>query len=409
MALCNFPKLEMRKVIILNFPTHGCINSLLGTVSELVNRGEKVIYYCTEEFRNKIEQTGAEFRPYHGLLNEFIIKDYDIFRLLKFQIEMTVDKLAYNLDAIRKEDPDYIIHDSLCVWGKQIATILKLPAVNLMHSFPIVSSSELITFYNIPVLLKVGLYKFMDFIGKNSLKRELRKKFHINLALGDTFINREGLNIVYTSRHIAPSIAQKMDDFYFVGPSLFFKSEQSDFPFEQLEGRKVIYISLGTMHNDNPLFYKKCISAFAGKEYLIVMSIGLATNPQKFNDAPKNFIIRQSVPQQMLLEKVDLLVTHAGMNSVNEAIYNGVPMLLLPHQFEQKLISQRVSEMGMGKVLNIKKITAAKLYEKAEDLVSNPKYKKQALKYKSMFVEDEKTSHIKATDKIFDYIREQDK
>ncbi len=139
------------------------------------------------------------------------------------------------------------------------------------------------------------------------------------------------------------------------------------------------------------------------------MSIGLATNPQKFNDAPKNFIIRQSVPQQMLLEKVDLLVTHAGMNSVNEAIYNGVPMLLLPHQFEQKLISQRVSEMGMGKVLSIKKITAAKLYEKAEDLVSNPKYKKQALKYKSMFVEDEKTSHIKATDKIFNYISEQDK
>jgi UDP:flavonoid glycosyltransferase YjiC (YdhE family) len=84
-------------------------------------------------------------------------------------------------------------------------------------------------------------------------------------------------------------------------------------------------------------------------------------------------------------------------------------MLLLPHQFEQKLISQRVSEMGMGKVLNIKKITAVKLYEKAEDLVSNPKYKKQALKYKSMFVEDEKTSHIKATDKIFNYISEQDK
>jgi UDP:flavonoid glycosyltransferase YjiC (YdhE family) len=108
---------------------------------------------------------------------------------------------------------------------------------------------------------------------------------------------------------------------------------------------------------------------------------------------------------------VRTLVTHAGMNSINEAIYNGMPMLLLPHQFEQKLISQRVSEMGKGKgkVLNIKKITTAKLYEKAEDLVSNPKYKKQALKYKSMFVEDEKTSHIKATDKIFNYISEQDK
>lgn len=48
----------MRKAIFLNFPTRGCINSLLATATELVDRGEKIIYYCTEEFRNKIEQTG---------------------------------------------------------------------------------------------------------------------------------------------------------------------------------------------------------------------------------------------------------------------------------------------------------------------------------------------------------------
>jgi MGT family glycosyltransferase len=403
-GLFSFSESEMRKVIILNFPTHGCINSLLATVSELANRGEQVIYYCTGEFRNKIEKTGAEFRPYQGLLNEFSIKDYDIFKLLKFQIEVTVDILENNLDAIRKEDADYIIHDSLCVWGKQIASILKLPAVNLMHSFPIVSSSDLIAFDNTSILLRVGLYKIMEWVGKSSLKKALKKKYHIDVSIGDTFINKEDLNIVYTSRHMRPTIDQKKKAFYFVGPSLFFKDEQGDFPFDRLEGRRVIYISLGTLHNDNLRFYKICLSAFSNKKYDIVMSIGFAINPQELIDEPENFTIRQSVPQQKLLEKVDLFITHAGMNSVNEAICSGVPMLLFPHQFEQKLIGQRVSEMGIGMVLNIKNTTPAKLYENAETLISDPKYKRLASKFQSMFMAEEKTSHVKAADKIFNYI-----
>lgn len=149
----------MSKAIFLNFPTHGYINSLLATASELVDRGEKIIYYCTEEFRNKIEQTGAEFRPYQGLINKFKIENFDLFKALKLNIEMTVDKLDHNLDTIRKEKPDYIIHDSLCTWCKHIALILKLPAVNLMHSFPITESSSSFTTDTALLLIKISLYK----------------------------------------------------------------------------------------------------------------------------------------------------------------------------------------------------------------------------------------------------------
>ncbi len=98
----------MRKAFFLNFPTHGCINPLLATASELVDRGEKIIYYCTEEFRDKIEQTGAEFCPYKGLINKFKIDKLDLFKALKLNIEMAVDKMDHNLDAIRKENPDYL-------------------------------------------------------------------------------------------------------------------------------------------------------------------------------------------------------------------------------------------------------------------------------------------------------------
>lgn len=105
----------MSKIIALNFPTHGCINSLLKTIAELVNRGETVIYYCAEEFRDKIEKTGAEFRPYQGNIAEFGTSNYNIYDALKSQVEMILKIMEHNLDAIRKEAPDFIVHDSLLI------------------------------------------------------------------------------------------------------------------------------------------------------------------------------------------------------------------------------------------------------------------------------------------------------
>ena len=398
---------KMRKAIFLNFPTHGCINSLLATVSELVDRGEKVIYYCTEEFRNKIEQTGAEFRPYNGLINKFKIENDDLSKALKLNVEMTVDKLDHNLKTIRKESPDYIVHDSLCTWGKHMAEILRIPAVNLMHSFPVTKSSISFTTDTALMLIKVGLYKIINKFKKKSIKKILKKKYGINLSLGDTLINKEGLNIVYTSKYMEPDIFKSEKTYSFVGPSLFFKKEQNDFPFYKLKDRKVVYISLGTLHNNNPHFYKTCVNAFFNKEYYVVISVGYEINLNDYHDLPANFLIRQSVPQQKLLEHVNLFITHAGMNSVNEAICNGVPMLLLPHQFEQKMIAQKVEEMGIGNIMNIKKVISTKLFDNAVKLMSNPEYKNQAIKYKSIFREEEKTSHIKAADKIINYIGKQ--
>ena len=392
----------MSKVIILNFPTHGCINPLLATVSELVNRGEKIIYYCTEEFKNKIEQTGAEFRPYNGLINKFeYLKNDDLFEALKLTIEMTSDKLDYNLEAIRKENPDYIVHDSLCTWGKHIASILGIPAINLMHSYPITKSSISLTAYTVPFLIKVGIYKF-----KNKFKQILKKKYGIKLSLGDVLINKEDLNIVYTSKQMEPNIYQSENTYRFVGPSMFFKNEPTDFPFNKLNNKRVIYISLGTLHNNNLGFYKTCLGAFSNTEYFIVIAVGFETTLKEFNNVPNNFLIIQSVPQQKLLDHVELFITHAGMNSVNEAICSGVPMLLLPHQFEQEMIARRVEKMGIGIKTNIKKITPEKLYRNATYLTTNSKYKKQAIKFKSIFNKEEKNSHVKAADEILHYIKD---
>jgi len=136
----------------------------------------------------------------------------------------------------------------------------------------------------------------------------------------------------------------------------------------------------------------------------MLIRVGLYKLFSLFQNLPPNFIVRPSVPQQRLLEHVDLFITHAGMNSVNESICCGVPMLLLPHHFEQQLIANRVQELGMGVVRDIKKIKSPALLRSVHSILSDASYRNQALAYQSIFSQAEKVSHIKAADAIIGYL-----
>ncbi len=79
-------------------------------------------------------------------------------------------------------------------------------------------------------------------------------------------------------------------------------------------------------------------------------------------------------------------------------------MLLLPHQFEQYLIAQKMEEMGIGRLMTIKKMTPGILYKHVHKLINDPKIREQSVKYKALFSEEEKFSHVKAADEILGYI-----
>ncbi len=54
----------MSTLIVLNIASFGHINPTLPLVAELVKRGERVIYYSIEPFREIVEGSGAEYRAY---------------------------------------------------------------------------------------------------------------------------------------------------------------------------------------------------------------------------------------------------------------------------------------------------------------------------------------------------------
>ena len=57
------------------------------------------------------------------------------------------------------------------------------------------------------------------------------------------------------------------------------------------------------------------------------------------------------VDQIAVLQKADVFLTHCGMNSVSEALYYGVPLVMLPKTSEQKGVAHRAEQLGAGIML----------------------------------------------------------
>jgi MGT family glycosyltransferase len=344
------------KIIFMNVPAQGHINPTLAVVAELVRRHIEVIYYNTEEFRSSIEPTGAVFRPYPppvpnaAQISEAVDKSVINFAVMIFQ---TSEHLTgFMLEEIRREQPDLIVYDATCLWGKQASLLSGVPGISSISTFVLEGAALKLNWRDYLCLLGGALTNMPQFMVS---RYRLRKRYGADsLPPGPIFPARGGLNIVYTSRELQPETAFVDDTFRFVGPAIDPLTRVVDFPFEQVTRHPLVYISFGTVHNMNPHFYQACFEAFADHPGQVILSVGRRTAIESLGKAPSNFMVRNSAPQLKILQQCDVFITHGGMNSFQEALYYGVPMVLVPYQFEQLVNARVVAAIGAGVIANEK-------------------------------------------------------
>jgi UDP:flavonoid glycosyltransferase YjiC (YdhE family) len=64
------------------------------------------------------------------------------------------------------------------------------------------------------------------------------------------------------------------------------------------------------------------------------------------------------------------------MNSVSEALYYGVPLIVIPQAGDQTWVARRVAQLGAGKLLHRSKIQAHALRHLADEIISNSSFKR---------------------------------
>ncbi|MBQ0850387.1 oleandomycin glycosyltransferase [Streptomyces sp. BH-SS-21] len=344
----------MSTIAFLNIGMHGHVNPTLPVVAELVRRGHTVTYHTSPVFQEEIEAAGADVRLYPG--GDPALPDPPTpVTLMEGLARTAVRLLPAVLTDLRRIRPDAIVHDSACPWGAVAARELGVPAVSSFTTFafnrqvrsPTSGSWE---------LLSAAAARPGSAGGYLSSRRRLRRRFDTRgLPLLDLGNLRQPLNLVYTSRAFQPAADAFDGSYRFVGPSVGARPADPSFPADRLQD-PLLYASLGTVFNADPQLLRTFSTALAPLGGTVVVSTG-RTDPAALGPLPVNVLARRSVPQPEVLARASLFVTHGGMNSVNEAMYAGVPMLVVPQGADQPMVAGRVVELGAGLSIRTEDVT----------------------------------------------------
>lgn len=399
----------MARVLFINPGSEGHINPTIGVVQELISRGEEVVYFTIEAFRERIEETGATVRTLDGqkFIKAFISggRHYLLERIngLLLTTDIVIPSVLEQIDG---EHFDYIIHDSMFGCGRILAQILKLPAINSCTSFAQTKKSfdhilEQLS-KNIPgeVVKEINdEYQSLTAMVKEKYDIEIRSPYEV-------FCNPASLTIVYTTREFQP-FGEAFDQTYkFIGPSISTRLTQEDFDLTAIKGKRPIYISLGTVFNQAIDFYKLCFKAFGNTDHTVVMSIGERAQISDLGEIPKNFIVKKYVPQTEVLKYTKLFITHGGMNSTHEGLYYGVPLIVIPQGADQPIIAGQVANIGAGMQLQMQRLTANQLREAADHVLNNPSFHKAVANIRESL--QKSGGYHQAIDEIFEFKRKYD-
>src|SRR3989442_8875280 len=370
---------DAAKFAFFNIPAHGHTNPTLPVVAELSHRGHSIDYWSFEEFRPAIERSGARFRAYPDL------PDYEdrqaadnLIRLARLVMEVTERVLPALMAALTAERPDVIVHDALAVWGAYVSRALHIPAVASITTF--VVDDRVIR--RDPRLVLYGIRQIAagwpEMLALERIRRSLRRRYGVPPPRADEmWSTRERLNVVFAARELQRFGSLFDGSYAFVGSAL--RDEPgSDFVASGLPSGPLIYVSLGTLFNQRPDFFRAAIEAFADRPEPLVLSVGNAVDIAALGPLRPNVFVRRFVPQLALLQRAALFVTHGGMNSVNEALYYGVPLLVYPQVHDQLIVARRVAELGAGKTLR-GRVTAADLRGAAAEVLADPRYRRRAV------------------------------
>ncbi len=331
-------------------PAFGHTNPTVEFARELVRRGHDIRYYSFEAFRQRIEAAGAAFVPCDRFLPPLTAEsERRLKRVSTTEMSVQSFRTTANMDATLTRDieafhPDLVISDSACFWGKLTA---------MKHHLPLVCSTTTFAFnrYSSKYMRQSPGELADILLGLPRLNREAKRLaalgYPVKSALEIVQNDNDTDTVVYTSPRFQPC-SETFDaaHYRFVGPCV------RDVAPEPKDGRRpLVYISLGTVINDRPGFYRTCVEALKDAPAEALIACGRDFDPGTLAPLPGNIRIEPSVDQMAVLARTRLFVTHCGMNSASEGLYMAVPELLYPQTGEQRAVARRVEEMGAGRML----------------------------------------------------------
>jgi zeaxanthin glucosyltransferase len=135
--------------------------------------------------------------------------------------------------------------------------------------------------------------------------------------------------------------------------------------------RPIVYVSFGSFLSARSDVLAKVVDALRDRPLRVALAIGSAP-AAAIGPTPADWLVRTYLPQVAILEHASVAVTHAGNNSVTEALTAGVPLVALPFSTDQFAGAASTERAGLGVALDPNSVTADAIAAAVADVSARP-------------------------------------
>jgi zeaxanthin glucosyltransferase len=166
---------------------------------------------------------------------------------------------------------------------------------------------------------------------------------------------------------------------HYTGPFVHAQQRPAvEFPWERLDGRPLIYASLGTLQNGSEAIFRTIADACAGLDSQLLISLGGGLDPAVLGKLAGNPLVVRFAPQLEILKRAALVITHAGLNTVLESLSEGVPLVAVPLGNDQPGVAAHVKARGAAVVVPRRRLNRARLRAAVMLVLQEARYREAA-------------------------------
>ena len=163
------------------------------------------------------------------------------------------------------------------------------------------------------------------------------------------------------------------DSFHYLGP---FRSPDTDvFELPHPDGRPLVFCSLGTLQGSRAAIFHKVAEVCQGLELRLLIAHGGRLPADEIKRLAGDPLVFDFVPQRAVLAGASLAITHAGFNTVLDALSFGVPLVAIPLAFEQPATAARLDHAGVAKIVPRARLSSGRLRQAVEEVLGDSSYR----------------------------------